>query len=45
MITKKKIGYIVLVLLIVYLAFAIPNAIKKYDATRLPPDEFFKKYK
>jgi hypothetical protein len=43
--TKKMILYVVLVLLAIYLAFAIPNAIEKYDSTRLPPDEFFKKYK
>jgi hypothetical protein len=43
--TKKIILYIVLILLAIYLAFAIPNAIEKYDATRLTPDEFFEKYK
>lgn len=43
--TKKIILYIVLILLAIYLAFAIPNAIEKYDATRLTPDEFFKKHK
>lgn len=36
---------IILALLLIYLAFAIPNAIEKYDATRLTPDEFFEKYK
>lgn len=43
--TKKKILYIMLVLFVIYLVFAIPNAIEKYDATHMPLDKFFEKYK
>jgi len=42
--TKKIILYILLALFIIYLAFAIPNAIEKYDATRLTSKELLEKY-
>jgi hypothetical protein len=42
---KKIILYIVLILLAIYLAIAVPEAIRKYDATRLTQDEFFEKHK